>query len=253
MNERQNKLLTLLEEHGEVSVEELTKQLGSSEATIRRDLTSLENDGKLARTFGGAKTSIKPSLVIERFEKKREKMRVEKEHIAHKAAEFVEPGMIIAIDSGTTTWRLAAALKEKGPLTVITSAMAVIEELGAIEGLSIFCTGGKFRQDNLDFIGASTISSFSKLHADIAFLGADSIIPGKGVFSLDEASADVSRAIVASSDKRVILADHSKINSSGCYLVAQSGEIDYLITDSKLDEDIKNNLKHEKFELIITS
>ena len=178
-------------------------------------------------------------------------MRKEKEQIARKAANLIKPGMVVAIDSGTTAWRLAAALKDKAPLKIITSALAVFEELGAVEGISIFCTGGKFRAQNLDFVGASTIESFKKLHADIAFFGADSMIPGRGAYSLDEQSADVASAIASVADVKVLLADHSKINSHGCFQMLSADEIDHFITDNVIDAGIKEELEQSHCGLII--
>jgi DeoR/GlpR family transcriptional regulator of sugar metabolism len=251
MNQRQTDMIKLLEQEGELNIEALVKALSASEATIRRDLVTLEESGHLVRTFGGARIVTATSLVTSTFEQKRGTMRKEKEQIARKAAELVKPGMVIAIDSGTTAWRLAAALKDKTPLKVITSALAVFEELGAIEGISIFCTGGKFRLQNLDFVGASTIDAFKKLNADIAFFGADSMIPGRGAYSLDEQSSDVARAMVSVANVKVLLADHAKINSHGCFQVLSADEIDYMITDNGIDPDIKEKLEQGNCKLII--
>ncbi len=251
MNQRQIDLIKLLEQEGELHIEAMTKGLDASEATIRRDLIALEESGHIVRTFGGARVISAPSLVASTFEQKREIMRKEKEQIARRAADLVKPGMVVAIDSGTTAWRLAAALQDKAPLNIITSALAVFEELGAVENISIFCTGGKFRLQNLDFVGAPTIESFGRLHADIAFLGADSMLPGRGAYSLDEQSADVARAIASVADVKVLLADHAKIGSHGCFQVLGADEIDYFITDGGIDAAVKEELEQSHYKLII--
>ncbi len=251
MNQRQIDLVKLLEQEGELNIEALTKGLNASEATIRRDLITLEESGHIVRTIGGARIIYTHSLVVSTFEQKREVMRKEKEKIAIRAADLVKPGMVVAIDSGTTAWRLAAALKGKAPLNIITSALAVLEELGAVEGVSIFCTGGKFRLQNLDFVGAPTIEAFSKLHADIAFFGADCMIPGRGAYSLDEQSSDVARAIASVADVKVLLADHSKIGSHGCFQVLGIDEMDYFVTDSGVDAGFKEELEQNLKGLII--
>lgn len=251
MNQRQLNLIKLLEQEGELNVEALTKKLNASEATIRRDLITLEKSGHIVRTFGGAKVISAPSLVVSTFEQKREIMRKEKEQIAVRAAKLVKSSMVVAIDSGTTAWRLAAALKDKAPLKIITGALAVFEELGAVEDISIFCVGGKFRLQNLDFVGASTIESFSKLHADIAFLGADSMIPGRGAYSLDEQSSDIARSIASIADIKVLLIDHAKIGSHGCFQLLEANEIDYLVTDSGIEPEIKEELEQNFDGLIV--
>ena len=253
MNQRQKNLIKLLEQEGILNIESLAHGVMASEATIRRDLITLEEGGHIVRTFGGARVISAPSLVVSTFEQKRKIMRKEKEQIARKAAELVEPGMVVAIDSGTTAWRLAKALKDKAPLKIITSALAVFEELGAVDDISIFCTGGKFRLQNLDFVGASTIESFKKLHADIAFFGADSMILGRGAYSLDGQSSDVARAILAVSDTKVLLVDHSKFNSHGCFQMLDADEIDYIITDADIDSEIQEELEQKYSGLIIAA
>lgn len=251
ISQRQKEILNLLEEHDEVDLASLVKRLETSEATVRRDLHTLEATGLVIRTVGGARLVKNSSLVIRSFEKKRQQMREEKERIARAAVDLVKPGMIVSLDSGTTIWRLAAALKEKAPLRILTTALATIEELGSIEGMTVYLTGGKFRLENLDFVGPTAVEAFSNLHADIAFIGADSFIPGKGAYSLDETSAVVTAAMGRSAEKRVLVMDHTKFNSQGCWQVLPSTQIDYVVTDAGLDAKIRKQMENETYQLIV--
>lgn len=251
MKQRHNELIELLKEKGELNVAAMVKELNASEATIRRDLIILESMDFLTRTPGGAKLNPEPSLVIKTFEQKQKLMWKEKKRIALEAVKMVKPGMSIAIDSGTTAWGFASLLKDKGPLTVITSALAVVEELGSAENITIILTGGKFRLHNLDFISLDTSSGFHNLHADIAFLGTDSIIPNRGSFSQDNEGALIGNALARCAEKVVILGDSSKISHRGCYQVLASNQINYLITDSGISNDLKKQLVSEPYKLII--
>jgi DeoR/GlpR family transcriptional regulator of sugar metabolism len=192
-----------------------------------------------------------PSLVARTFEEKRQIMRGEKELIARKAAEYVRPGMSIALDSGTTAWRVAAALKKKAPLTVVTSALAVVEELGSIEGMTIILTGGKFRLANLDFIGQSGIGIFPGIHCELAFLSGDSFIPGKGVYAVDAENAAMGLAMASCSGKRIVVIDHSKFSGKGCYQIIPEKDIDILITDASMDPETRASLENTSFETVI--
>lgn len=252
VHERRRRLIAILDERGEQDVPTLVRELKVSEATLRRDLLSMEQSGQLVRTFGGARLLEPTSLVTRTFGEKRTRMRPEKECIARAAAELVEPDMIVALDSGTTVWRVAAALKEKSPLTILTSALAPLEELGAIPDITIHLVGGKFRLDNLDFTGTATVDGYRNLHADIAFFGVDSFLPGKGAFSLDESSAAVASAVARCADRRVAVLDHTKLNAKGCCLILASGEIDCLVTDSGIGHQTRSKLKSEPFKLILT-
>jgi DeoR family fructose operon transcriptional repressor len=251
VNRRQKRLLSLLESNSTLDVTTLTGKLSTSEATIRRDLTKLEQHGKIIRTFGGARLVKTPSLVVRTFAEKCASSRVEKDKIAVAAARLVRPGMSIILDSGTTCWRIAAALKDKTPLKVLTSALAAIEELGTVAGISIYLTGGEFRLKNLDFVGQSVVGNFSQLRADIAFLSADSFIPDKGAFSIDLASAAVAQAIAKCANEVVMAVDHKKFSTSGCYLAVPNNQINYLITDSNIDAEHRNELANQPYKLII--
>ena len=250
VNKRQEKLLALLQEEGEVDVTALVHRLNASEATIRRDLTALGAAKKVIRTFGGAKIAMPASLVVRTFEQKRESMRPEKERFARKVAEGIRPGMVLAIDSGTTTWRVAMALKDKSPLVILTSALAVLEELGSVEGMQIHLVGGRFRLENLDFAGPTAVAAFKTFRADLGILGADSLLPGRGAFALDESSAALARAIGQCADKRILVLDHSKIGAKGHCQTFRPEEIDSVVTDAGLPEDVKQLLEREPYELI---
>lgn len=252
-SERCQQLIDLLTERGEIDVLDLVKVLDVSEATIRRDLTLLQNKGELIRTPGGARLQTERSLVIRTFQEKWKQMRAVKEHIGRKAAQLVAPGMVVALDSGTTIWRIAAALKAKAPLTILTNALAVIEELGAIPGIQLYCSGGKLNPRNLDFVGPGSMLTASGLRADVAFLGADSLVPGKGIYTMDEASALSSAALAQCADRRLVVVDHTKIHARGCYRVISTKDINGVVTDSDLPENVLRELKAEPYELILAT
>ena len=251
MSDRQHRLLALLREQGEVDVASLAGALQASEATIRRDFAALESAGLLTRTFGGARIREVSSLVEKTFDEKMGEMRKEKERIARCAAELVEPGMTVALDSGTTVWRVAAALEDKAPLSVVTSALAAIEELGGVDGVRITRAGGQFRLSNLDFVGNSAVSAFAGFHADIAFLGVDTLIPARGVFADTHESAAITAAIADCSDRRIVVMEHTKIKSEGCFLGLACDRIDRVITDAGLDGETRALLESQPYELTI--
>ncbi len=231
--QRQTKILNYIQDVPEVSVPELVKLTGASEATIRRDLLGMEKDGLLVRTFGGARSAVQQSLVLRTFEQRSMFQHDQKLAIAAAATELVKPGMTIVIDSGTTCWHFAAQLKlkEKTPLRIITSALAVIETFGGIKGIEIHLVGGRFRIGNLDFCGPISTTTFANFHADMAFLGCDSLLPGIGAFSQDIDSASISHAMVSCAEKHILLCDHTKVGKRCCHRILSPQEIDYVITD----------------------
>jgi DeoR family transcriptional regulator of aga operon len=248
---RHAQILELLHEESGIAVGAIAKKFNVSLVTARRDLSILEQEGKLLRTFGGAKAGAEPSLVVKTFGEKQAAMNAAKISMAKAAAALVKPGMKLMLDSGTTIWTFSRQLKHIVPLTVITSSLAVIDEIGAVAGVSLFCAGGKFRPTNLDFCGPQVRSAFAQFAADIAFFGIDSLIPGRGGYAADQESAVMVRAMSQHADKRVVMADHSKIASSGFVLALQDKNIDVVITDAGISAAQRRQLAKAPYKLIV--
>jgi DeoR/GlpR family transcriptional regulator of sugar metabolism len=233
---RKKIIMDCLQCNPEIKVADLIKLTGAAVATVRRDLLELEKQKLIVRTFGGIRIVDQKSLVDRTFEQRASCQAVEKQRIAEAASELVSPGMTVAIDSGTTCMYLAAMLKTKAPLRIITSALAVIETLGGIPGFEINLVGGQFRVENLDFYGTVSINTFKQFHADIAFMSCDALLPEYGAFAHDQESAAISQALINCASKRVLMCDSRKVGQSGAFRVFAPEQIDVLVTDSESPE-----------------
>lgn len=253
MKTRHQTLLSAIAENREVKLSKLVKSTGASEATIRRDLLELEKAGRVVRTFGGARMAPARSLVEQAFGTRTLHMRRQKEAIARAAAELVEPGMVVALDAGTTAWHIARQLKTKAPLTVITSALAPLEELGNVPGITLYLVGGRYLPNDLSFMSAETVESLQRFHADIAFVGFEALNFGRGAFSTSRAGAGVGAAVASCGNRRVLAGDSSKFEASAPYLIAQPNQIDTVITDDGVDPAIRQRLIQEPYRVIYTN
>lgn len=148
---RHAKILDSLHADGEVTVEDLADQFGVSLSTIRRDLNALSEEGLLRRVRGGG--SIEPDSMP--FSDVEHQQRPEKTRIAARAAELVNDGDVILIDIGTTTARLARELRGRR-ITVITSSLAVIDELRDDDAVELIVLGGAVRKNYNSMVGALT-------------------------------------------------------------------------------------------------
>ena len=229
---RRKQIAGFLSQNGEADVETLAKITGASDATIRRDLLELEKAGIILRTYGGAKIASEESLVARTFGQRDQLQGAAKQAIAAAAAKLVKPGMTVVIDSGTTCRKLASLLADRAPLQVLTSALAVVEALGEVKDIQIIVCGGIFRLANLDFVGSMT--DFSNFHADYAFLGCDSILPGRGFFADSLESAKISANMVECANQRIVLADHTKFRQKADYRFLTFAETGTLYTDKGL-------------------
>ncbi|ONI79271.1 DeoR family transcriptional regulator [Actinosynnema sp. ALI-1.44] len=187
---------------GSGHISELADQFQVSPSTIRRDLTALERDGHIVRTYGGA---------VERSVREKDTRNVtEKDEIALKAAAMVEDGEIVVLDAGTTTGRLAAHLAHRD-LTVVTNGLTAITALAESTTVDLIVLGGRMRQPNASIVGATAIEQLRHIGADRVFLGADGLSTDRGLCSPSLDQAHLKHAMLHSARHAYVLVDHTKI------------------------------------------
>lgn len=239
---RQARIAEVLSASGECSVGALARELGVSEMTVRRDLQSLAEAGRVLRTHGGAAPAERVSFEFQFLHRTRER-RAEKEAIASAAAALVGDGASVMLDSGTTTLAIAARLKEKRGLTVITTSLPIASELQFAPNARVILLGGVLRQDAPDLFGPLTESNLECLSAEVAFIGADAIDAKGNVYN---AAPDVARMlqIMAKSARRVyVVADSRKIGGTALMRFGRVAEWDGLITDNGLSKTMAQALR----------
>jgi DeoR/GlpR family transcriptional regulator of sugar metabolism len=232
LSERRHQLiLRELRANGAVAAASLAERLGVSTATIRRDLLHLDAQGLLTRVYGGAAPVAghdDPFVEVA-------SVRVaEKDAIAMRAAELVEDGQTVLLDIGTTAHRLARQLRGRS-LTVITSSMAVFDELADDPGIQLLLLGGMLRREYRSLVGFLTEDNLRQVHADRLFLGTSGVRPDGRVMDTTVIEVPVKRAMIAASDQVVLLADSAKFPGSGMASVCGPEELDIVVTDAPAD------------------
>jgi DeoR/GlpR family transcriptional regulator of sugar metabolism len=232
LSERRHQLiLRELRANGPVSAATLAETLGVSTATIRRDLLHLDAQGLLTRVYGGAAPVAghdDPFVEVA-------SVRVtEKDAIAVRAAELVEDGQTVLLDIGTTAHRLARQLRGRS-LTVITSSMAVFDELADDPGIQLLLLGGVLRREYRSLVGFLTEDNLRQIHADQLFLGTSGVRPDGRVMDTTVIEVPVKRAMIAASDQVILLADGAKFPGSGMASVCGPDELDVVVTDAPAD------------------
>lgn len=208
-NERHNYILKLLEEKRTVKLQDLVEKTDASESTLRRDLTELENLGKLERVFGGAILSMR-NLQEPSIADKSTRNLMEKQSIAEYAATFVQEGDSVFLDAGTTTLQMIPYLKDKNPV-VVTNGLPVAVALNEA-GLTTYLTGGLLKQRTGAFVGSGTLSALETYHFDICFLGVNGFHADYGYTTPDPEEAAIKKKASSHARKTYVLADHSKVN-----------------------------------------
>ncbi|RSM61659.1 ArsR family transcriptional regulator [Actinoplanes sp. ATCC 53533] len=243
---RHGLILRTLRTNGSATISALSEQLGVSSATIRRDLVQLGEEGLLKRVYGGAapvEDRDDPFVDVAT-------VRVaEKDAIAVRCAELVKDGETVLLDIGTTAHRIARQLRGRS-LTVITSSLAVFEELKDEESIQLVLLGGVLRRDYRSLVGFLTEDNLRQVHADRLFLGTSGVRPGGQVMDTTVVEVPVKRAMIAASDHVVLAADLAKFPGSGMARVCGPRELSTVITNAPADDKTRAALREADVEVI---
>lgn len=229
---RQDAILKRLRADGEVSVQTLADEFGVSTSTVRRDLDGLSADGLLRRVRGGG-SSV--GLTAIPFREVSHQSSVEKDEIAVRAAQLVPDRSVVLIDIGTTTARLAHHLRGRR-LTVITSSLAVVDELRGEDSVELIVLGGVLRNNYLSLVGMLTEQALGQLRANICFMSGSGIRPGGDVMDTTGIEVPVKRAMLAAAERTVLLADRTKFPGTGLLPVCGPDRIAVLVTNRGADQ-----------------
>src|SRR5258708_1320054 len=166
---RLDEILRHLSQQQRVKSLDLATSFGVSEETIRRDFKFLEGLGKLRRVHGGA---ILPRLNEEQPLQVRNRIKTQaKVALAACAAQLVQDGMAVFLDTGTTTLALAQRLTEFKRLRVVTNSLDIAQLIAHHSDNDVVVTPGDLRRNDNALIGPHTLEFAGQFHYDIAFMG----------------------------------------------------------------------------------
>ncbi len=244
--QRRHTIITLLNTHGEVSVDELAKRFDTSEVTIRKDLAILENSGLLLRRYGGA-----VPLPKEITENKNENLSKRKISIAQKAAMMIKDHNRIIIDSGHTTSAIVSELDSKKGLVVMTNSLAIANKLQTLENEpTLLITGGTWDTHSESFQGQVAENSLRSYDFDQLFIGADGIDLSKGTTTFNELIG-LSRVMAEVSREVIVLVESDKFNRKIPNVEIPMNQIHTVITDEDLSIEKRKELIDLGVNLII--
>jgi DeoR/GlpR family transcriptional regulator of sugar metabolism len=229
---RHQQILELLQQQREVSVQALAVQFDVSPITIRRDLDTLEREGALTRTHGGAVVSSS-SVIAFAFRERARDCTAEKVAIAQYVATVVQPGMTLVLDTGTTTLEVARALVGVPRLRVLTSSLAIASALHACANIDLVLLGGNARHHSPDLSGPLTEDNLLQFQTEMAIVGADAV-GREGLYTSDLGIARISRAMITCARETWLVADNSKFTRRSFVKFADWSAINHLVTDERL-------------------
>ena len=250
--QRQKLIAEEIQRRGAVRVSELTELLGVSDMTIRRDLDVLAGSGLIDKVHGGATARRSPSTDEPGFEAKSRRQFAEKEAIAQAARTLVEPGQAIALGAGTTTWRLAHHLAGVADLTVVTNSMqiAIVLQREPRPDLTVVLIGG-VRTPSDALVGPIALTALGGLHVDMLFMGVHGMTESSGFTTPNLLEAETNRALIVSSERLVVVADHTKWGVRGLSRIARLSEAHVLVSDRGLGKDARTVLGEHVERVVI--
>lgn len=245
--QRRHSIVQLLQEQGEVSVEQLVQLFDTSEVTIRKDLTALESNGFLLRRYGGA--VLMPKELIE--EPQEDNLSQRKLSIAKAAAERIRDHNRIIVDSGSTTAALIRQLNRKQGLIVMTNSLSVATELRALENEpTLLMTGGTWDTRSESFQGNVAEQVLRSYDFDQLFIGADGVDLERGTTTFNEL-VGLSRVMAEVSREVIVMVESQKIGRKMPNVELNWQQIDVLITDNQLAAESKNLIERHGVEVVI--
>ena len=245
--QRRHAIMQLLQEQGEVSVEQLVQLFDTSEVTIRKDLTALESNGFLLRKYGGA--ILMSQEIIE--EEQDDELSQRKLVLAKAAAERIRDHNRIIVDSGSTTVALIKQLNRKQGLVVMTNSLSVATALRSLENEpTLLMTGGTWDTRSESFQGNIAEQVLRSYDFDQLFIGADGIDLERGTTTFNEL-VRLSQVMAEVSREVIVMVESQKIGRKMPNVELTWQQIDVLITDNKLSQTDKDAIMAQGVEVIV--
>jgi DeoR/GlpR family transcriptional regulator of sugar metabolism len=227
---------------GYSSIAEIAQAVGASEPTVRRDLVTLESEGQILRTHGGAQIAAASGIEIG-FESREQINLPVKRAIGEAAYRLLRPDTSVFLDAGTTVLQLARRLRLTPlPLRVFTNCLPVAQVLMPVPMISVTLLGGTLRSENASMVGMLAEASLERLWFDQLFLGVGAIADDGSISSADEQEARINALMLTRSAAPVILTDADKFGLRLTYGVARLGAGMQVVTDARLSPDWRARL-----------
>jgi DeoR/GlpR family transcriptional regulator of sugar metabolism len=230
--ERRFQIRELLAAQRTVTASDLCERLNVTAATIRRDLATLEKDGVLVRSHGGAVSRMSSTNFQPSYDALLRSNSEEKRQIARAAEPLILDGDTVFLEGSTTVLELARQLIHRQRLTVVTNSPSIVCELQRAPGITVLCTGGDLQKDTFYFSGEWAQRALSEIRLDKAVLGVSAIDPAYGISTANHAEAQIKKALARAAKTRIALADHGKFGKQSFAYVGPATDIQTLVTDA---------------------
>lgn len=240
--ERREQLLHFVETHQRATIAEICDEFLVSPATVRRDLETLEQEGKLRRFHGGA-LAIRSAPPEPPFVERSGAQAEEKRRIGRAAAALVQDGETILLGSGTTVLEVARNLRQHQDLTVVTNSLLVMNMLADVPSVTLVGLGGILRPTEKSLIGHLTELTLNELRVQKVIMGIRAVDLDAGITNdyLPETQTD--RKILGISRELILVADHTKCGRTSSVFLAPLDVVHTFVTDTDTPVEFTSALR----------
>jgi DeoR family fructose operon transcriptional repressor len=256
VEKRHDEILKLLNSNDNVTISQFCERLGCSESTIRNDLSLLEKQGQLLRTFGGAvKTGITPYNLTDMSLRETVYLNEKRAIAKYVVDKMIDPHITIVLDAGTTCLEIANKIAEyRIPVTVITNSFyAAVALLTVSDVVDLYLFGGMYDVTRGRFFDEYSLQALEHLRADILFLGANGVSADAGITITGFDEAPLKKSLMSISKRTVVVADHSKIGRNSLKLITSLKDVDCLVTDKGVTPAQEEELRRGGMNVYIAS
>lgn len=246
---RHDEILKLVRKADSIEVDDLARSFGVTTQTIRQDLRSLDEQGFLKRTHGGARRL--DAVTTRDYAERRTQRGTQKQDIGRAAAALIPDGSSVILNIGTTTEQVALALRDHSGLMVISNNINIIANLSGTNQKDLVLVGGRVRQSDGAIVGEDAVEFISRYKADYAVIGCSSLDADGTILDFDAQEVSVARAILRNSRRTILVADNSKFQIDAPVRIADISDIDHMVTDIQPPLSFRGAAKAGKTDIIV--
>lgn len=228
--ERYDKILAILQDRENVTVDYLVHTLYVSPATVRRDLQALSEQGLVHHYYGGAALIKDPSKAPP-IELRQQENNTSKQRIGQRALTLIEDGDSIFIDASSTGLCMVSGLHRFKNLTVTTNSQCVLEALTDMN-VTVYATGGKLLRHSLAYTGPIAEACLRKLQFDKCFFSCQAVSPDGVMADGGEAENAIHRLLMEQPGKKYLLCDENKLGGSAMFTIGHINQLDAVVSDA---------------------
>ena len=238
MQERREQIVAFINRMGTVSFSQLKGAFPEvSEMTLRTDLRALDEEGRIVRVHGGAK-SVEVVVGTDDFLPRRSlRAAPEKEEIARRARSLLRPDMTLYLDSGSTATALARLIPDER-YQIVTNSLSCATELLRLTQARVLMPGGFVNRYSQSLYGIHPMQYISRMNFDLALLGATSYNEKSGFSCGMEEEAQLKRAVIAQAERSFVLLDAGKVGLQSAFTFASLADVDGIVSDGALPQTV---------------